>query len=164
MPSLRAFEVMPRCRISRRNTWQRLQSVRKLRISFPASLPLRMWSMWQRFRATRTLQWTHLPPSRSQTLRRVSRQTSRGCRDLGIILTLPYLTEPCRAEPSPATPCRGVPCQARLYQMNDTRSCGSTSYRSLPYPAIPCPTVPCHAEPHQAMPCHAPPGRGVSNE
>ena len=107
IPSANAFAIMPRCLISLRKTWQRRHKTRRLSISLPDNLPERTWSMWHSFRATGVSQWKHLPPSRSQTLRRVSYHISRGCRFLGIFTLSCYASrsQPHHAKPGP-TPLR----------------------------------------------------------
>lgn len=123
IPSASALAIMPRCLLSARRIWQRLQSTRRFTLAFVPSLPLLMWSTWHLLRGSDhravSLQYGpwQRPESRSHTWRRVSFHTSRGCRFLGIVNPLP-----CRAAPRPTVPRRAVPYHAQADPHHSRRS------------------------------------------
>lgn len=142
MPSAKAFPIMPLWRLSMRSTWQRRQSVRRFDISFPASLPDLIWSIWQSFKAIWEKQWTHIWPSLSQTAFLVSRQISIGCRFFGInTLALPH-----RAIPDLTTlllSLAHLTLLCRIYKNNNYKpmSCYAGLCQTLPYWTTPYRTM-----------------------
>jgi len=110
MPSLNAPAIIPRCRISARSTWSYLQRVRRLLSLLVPNLPDLIWSIWHSSKARGLPQRTHLPPSLSQTLRRVSSHISCGCRFLGIL----YQTSPLQTRPELALLGLSLPLFATL--------------------------------------------------
>ena len=107
IPSLRALEIMPRCLLSARSTWHRLHRVLRFFNSLVAFLPLLMWSMSHSSRVCGVSHRTHVLPSRSQTMRRSSSQTSRGGRCLGTLFVVVdvkrFNNEPAKSD-TPAIP------------------------------------------------------------
>lgn len=158
MPSSSAFAIIPRWRLSARNTWQRLHNVLKLLMWFVPRLPETIWSMWHSSRLTGSPWCWQIPPSRSQTLRRVSCHISLGCRFLGI--RFPCLAPPCPAQPRPALPGPAMPRPAMPRRETPA---------SWPRPTMdavrgnPCQTLPHLALPDRATPRHAYPRRARPN-
>ena len=159
MPSASAFAIMPRCLISLRKTWQRLHKTRRFVNSLPDALPLRIWSIWHSFSAEGVSQWKHLPPSRSQTLRRVSCHISRGCRFLGIFTLLCQTLQHC-AGLHCAEPYHALLGPAMLF---DDDCIYAMPRRAWPRHAMPRRAKPCRAafipasqtQPPQTGPCRS---------